>query len=47
MANKLGKRYHCTKCVTTALCLKESSGEIQCCGAEMEEVVPKPLASSD
>ena len=47
MANKLGKRYNCTKCGATVLCVKEGSGEIQCCDTKMEEPELRALPSSD
>jgi len=47
MANQLGKRYRCPKCGTEALCTKAGQGDIECCDGKMDEVVPRPIPSSD
>lgn len=47
MASQLGKRYRCPKCGTEILCIKAGTGEVTCCGQEVELQQPKPIPSSD
>ena len=45
--NQIGKRFKCESCGSEALVTKAGDGELQCCGAAMEMVVPKKTASAD
>ncbi len=47
MANQLGKRYRCSVCEASVLCVKAGSGEITCHGKLMELQTPRKLPSSD
>ena len=47
MANKVGKRYRCSKCGTEILCTKAGDGVATCCGQEMEVQEPRVIPSSD
>jgi desulfoferrodoxin-like iron-binding protein len=45
--NQVGKRFKCESCGTEALITKPGGGEISCCNAPMELIVPKKTASAD
>lgn len=45
---QLGKRYRCTNCETTVVCLRPAEAAIwRCCGKELEVLPVAPLPSSD
>ncbi|HEV2370096.1 MAG TPA: hypothetical protein VGR90_09480 [Acidimicrobiales bacterium] len=47
MPNVLGKRYVCAQCDAQILVTKAGDGALECHGAEMTILAPKPLPSSD
>ena len=47
MPSQLGKRFVCSTCETEVLCTKPGTGNLECCGKEMELKDAKALPSAD
>ncbi|MDX6214490.1 MAG: Desulfoferrodoxin, N-terminal domain [Frankiales bacterium] len=47
MASELGKRYECPSCGGQLLVVAAGTGQVLCCGVEVDVLQPKKLPSSD
>jgi desulfoferrodoxin-like iron-binding protein len=45
--NQVGKRYVCAHCGSTVICVKPGTGRFHCHGDPMQQLLAKPLPSSD